>query len=150
MDLKRGVDYIGVTCVFFCHDGKGRVLLHKRSANCRDEHGRWDCGGGSMEFGETFEEAVRREVKEEYCVDPSDVILAKTVNVLRDNNGTSTHWIAAIHAVEVDPNSVKIGEPDKMEDVGWFYPEEFPEERHSMLDPHFDIVRKFISKNYEC
>ena len=54
-DLKRGIDYIGVTVVFYCHDGAGRLLLHKRSVACRDEQGRWDVGGGSMEFGETFE-----------------------------------------------------------------------------------------------
>lgn len=55
IDVKRGVDCIGVTCIFLCHDGNKRVLLHKRSVNCRDEHGRWDCGGGALEFGEEFE-----------------------------------------------------------------------------------------------
>ncbi len=67
--LKRGEDYIGVTCVFFCHDGNGRFLLHKRSEKCRDEQGRWDCGGGSMEHGETFEQAVCRESGEESGVE---------------------------------------------------------------------------------
>ncbi len=52
--MKKGIDYIGVTCVFYCHDGKGKLLLHKRSENCRDEKGRWDCGGGAMELGETL------------------------------------------------------------------------------------------------
>ena len=33
-DLQGGVDYIGVTVVFYCHDGKGNFLMHKRSKNC--------------------------------------------------------------------------------------------------------------------
>ena len=65
MDIKRGVDYIGVTVNFIIHDGKGNVLLQKRSQNCRDEQGRWDIGGGALEFGEKLEDAVRREVKED-------------------------------------------------------------------------------------
>lgn len=141
---KRGVDFIGVTCVFFCHDGQGRVLMHKRSNNCRDEQGRWDCGGGSMEFGETFEQAVRREVFEEYCVEPDEVVTVEARNVLRDNHGTSTHWIAVIHAVKVNPEDVRIGEPEKIDEIGWFSPMEFPANRHSMFDDHFEIVRPIV------
>ncbi len=146
LDAKRGVDYIGVTVVFFCHDGNGRILLHKRSSNCRDEQGRWDCGGGSMEFGEDFEAAVRREVLEEYCADPIEVKLVRAKNVLRSNNGTPTHWIAVLHAVEVDPSKVGIGEPGKMDEIGWFSHNDLPEPLHSMLDPHFDAVRHEICR----
>ena len=28
-DLRKGVDFIGVTCVFYCHDGQGNLLLPK-------------------------------------------------------------------------------------------------------------------------
>lgn len=38
-DLQRGIDFIGITCVFYCHDGQGNFLMHKRSKNCRDEIG---------------------------------------------------------------------------------------------------------------
>ena len=142
--MKKGVDHIGVTCVFFCHDGNGRVLLHKRSQNCRDEQGRWDCGGGSMEFGETFDQTVRREVFEEYGVLPEEVVNVEAKNVLRTHNETQTHWIAVLHAVKISPDNVKIGEPEKMDDIGWFHIDDFPEERHSMLDCHFEIVKPFI------
>jgi 8-oxo-dGTP diphosphatase len=57
--MIRGIDYIGITCVFFCHDGKGNILLHKRSEKCKDEQGNWDCGGGALEFGEEFDQGVR-------------------------------------------------------------------------------------------
>lgn len=45
-NLVKGVDYIGVCVVYFCHDGKGEFVMAKRSSNARDEHGRWDIGGG--------------------------------------------------------------------------------------------------------
>lgn len=54
-DLKRGIYHIGVTINFLVHDGNGKLLLQKRSINCRDEHGKWDIGGGAVEFGETLD-----------------------------------------------------------------------------------------------
>ena len=63
--MKKGEDFTGVTIVYFCHDGKGNFLFNKRSKNCRDEIGNWDCGGGALEFGETVEETLKKEVKEE-------------------------------------------------------------------------------------
>ncbi|MDD5726793.1 MAG: NUDIX domain-containing protein [Patescibacteria group bacterium] len=143
-DAKRGVDYIGVTCVFFCHDGKGNLLLHRRSANCRDEQGRWDCGGGAMEFGETFEEAAAREIREEYCVEPLDLVRASVANVIRDNQGVKTHWLAVVHVALVDPSGVRIGEPEKMDEIGWFKVDELPEPLHSMLMNHFNLVKEHI------
>ena len=144
IDAQRGVDHISVTCVFFCHDGNGRILLHKRSAACRDEHDRWDCGGGSMEFGESFEETVRREVKEEYCAEVLENIHITTTSVVREHEGKKTHWVATIHAVKVNPDEVAIGEPEKMEEIGWFSPEELPEPLHSMFRTHFAYVKKYI------
>ncbi len=52
--MEKGIDYIGVASVFYCSDGKDNILLHKRSRNCRDEIGRWDCGGGGNETRRDF------------------------------------------------------------------------------------------------
>lgn len=142
LNSKRGVDFIGVTCVFYCHDGKRNLLLHKRSSKCRDEQGRWDCGGGAMEHGETFEKTVRREVKEEYCAEIKDLKFVSASNVLRDNNGTKTHWIALIFLALVDPNEVKIGEPEKIDEIGWFSFDTLPSPLHSMFPQSWEIVKK--------
>ena len=140
--MKQGFDYIGVTCVFYCYDCKGRLLLHKRSKNCRDEIGRWDCGGGSIEFGESFEEAVRREVKEEYCVNIKKLTFAGVNNLIRNHKGRKTHWVAILFACLVDPKKVKIGDPVKMSDIGWFYPNKPPKPLHSMYLTHLEFVKK--------
>lgn len=143
-DLRRGVDFIGVTVVFYCHDGEGHVLLHKRSAQCRDEQGRWDAGGGSMEFGETFEDAVAREVKEEYGVSPLEIVHAGTTNVLREHEGSATHWVANVHAVRVPREGARLGEPQKMDEIGWFALDQLPHPLHSQFHRHLEMVRKHL------
>lgn len=146
-ELKTGVDYIGVTCVFFCHDGKGNLLLHKRSENCRDEIGNWDVGGGSLEFGETFEEGVRREIKEEYCCEVLDLKFVGIKNVLRKNHkNQKTHWIALLFAAKVSPSQVKIGDPIAMDELGWFSENNLPTPIHSFFQPCYELVKEELYK----
>jgi 8-oxo-dGTP diphosphatase len=145
-DLKRGIDFIGNSVVFYCHDGKGSLLLNKRSDKCRDEIGRWDPGGGALEFGEALEEAVEREVMEEYCTKPLEIVFIRSFSALRENNGVKTHWVASVFAVLVNPEEVKIGDPEKMDDIGWFSKESLPEPIHSQFWPFFPHVEKVIYK----
>ncbi|MFI0787920.1 NUDIX hydrolase [Streptomyces lydicus] len=119
-----------VSCVFVCHDGAGRVLLARRSAGARDEPGSWDCGAGALEFGESFEAAVAREVYEEYGVRPLGVERLGVRNVLRGDPVTS-HWVAVVFAVRVDPGGVRIGEPHKFDALAWYGPGELPVPLHS-------------------
>jgi len=146
MNHKRGIDYIGVNCVFWCHDKEGRVLLHKRSNKCRDEQGTWDCGGGAMEFGETFEETVRREIIEEYGTEPLAIDYVSTENVLREHNGKPTHWVKNVHWVLVDPAKVRNGDPEKIDEIGWFTFDNLPKPLHSQIGIEVDILKKFLVK----
>ena len=139
--MKQGIDYIGITCVFYCHDGKGNLLLHKRSQKCRDEKGRWDCGGGAMKFGETFEQTVRREVQEEYKSKIKKLKFVGINNVIRKNEKKKTHWIAILFAAELDPKKVKIGVPEKMDEINWFKPNKLPKPLHSMYLTHLQYVK---------
>ena len=145
-DMKRGVDFIGVGVVFICHDGKGNVLLHKRSNKCRDEHGRWDCGAGAVEFGEDLEQAVRREVKEEYHTDAKEIKFMNHVNVLRKNGETPTHWLSMRYSVLVDPKNVANGDPEKIDQIGWFKQENFPAPLHSIFAQTLDLVDKVLKE----
>lgn len=131
-DARRGIDFIGVTCSFVCHDGKGKFLMHKRSKNCRDEQGRWDNGGGAHEFGSSLEDTVRREVEEEYGVKPTDIKFIKAYDAIRQlADGTPTHWLAVVYAAQVDPKKAKNNEPYKIDEIGWFTIAKLPKPLHS-------------------
>jgi NADH pyrophosphatase NudC (nudix superfamily) len=146
INKMRGKEFIGVNCVFWCHDGKGKLLMHKRSKKCRDEQETWDCGAGSMEFGETFEETVRREVLEEYGAQPKEIKYISSANVLREHNGETTHWVKNLHWVLVDPKEVKNNEPDKIEEIGWFDLENLPTPLHSQIHIEVGLLKDFLER----
>jgi ADP-ribose pyrophosphatase YjhB (NUDIX family) len=120
-----------ISCVFVCRDDDGRILLARRSPGARDEPGAWDCGAGALEFGETFEAAVTREVREEYAAEPREIVQLGVRNVIRDD--PPSHWVAVVFAVRVDPAAVAIGEPHKFDALGWFTPDTLPAPLHSQL-----------------
>lgn len=129
--MKAGEDYIAISTPFYCNDGKGNFLLHKRSKNCRDEQGKWDPGGGKLEFGLTPEENVLKEVKEEYGCKG---VIQKSIlphTILRTNNGKKTHWVVFPFFIKVKKNEVKINEPDKIDELGWFKLTNLPKPLHS-------------------
>ncbi len=131
--MKKGEDFIGVCVTYFCHDGNGNFLFNKRSKNCRDEIGNWDCGGGGIEFGDTVEETLKKEIKEEYCTDILGYEFLGFMDVHREHNGTKTHWIALDHKVLVDRGKVKNGEPHKFDEIGWFKLDNLPSPLHSQI-----------------
>ena len=131
--MQKGIDYIGNAVVYFCHDGKGNVLLAKRSKNSRDEQGRWDIGGGSIEFGSSVEQTLTKEIAEEYCTDVLEYEFLGYREVHRENDGRKTHWIALDFKVLVDREKAKIGEPHKFDALQWFSLENIPIPVHSQL-----------------
>lgn len=54
---------VGVGAVIL--DEAGRVLLLRRGPGARNEQGMWACPGGALTVGETLQEAIVREVREE-------------------------------------------------------------------------------------
>ncbi|MBU4315065.1 NUDIX domain-containing protein [Patescibacteria group bacterium] len=136
--MKKGVDYTGVCVVFYCHDGQGNVLMHKRSNKCRDEFGCWDIGGGGFEFGEQVLEAVGREIFEEYGVCSLEIEHLGYRDVHREHDGKPTHWVALDFKVRIDPSQVINGEPEKIEELGWFTMDSIPDPIHSQLGTFFD------------
>lgn len=128
--MKPGIDYIGITTPFYCNDGKGNFLLHKRSDKCRDEHGTWDAGSGQLEYGLTPEENVLKEVFEEYGCNGEIQERLPAHSIFREQDGKKTHWLATPFFVKVNPIEAKNNEPEKIEEIGWFSLNDLPEPLH--------------------
>lgn len=141
--MQPGIDYTGVCVVFLCHDGEGQIVLSKRGEKCRDEQGRWDPGGGALEFGENVDQTLRKEIKEEYAADVLETEFLGFMDVHRTLKNRPTHWIALSYLVRVDRRQVKNNEPHKLDAVEWFTLQTLPSPLHSQF-PAF--LEKFKSK----
>jgi 8-oxo-dGTP pyrophosphatase MutT (NUDIX family) len=131
--MQKGIDFVGVSIVYFCHDGKGNFLMHKRSKEARDEHGIWDIGAGALELHDTVEGTLKKEIKEEYGTDVISFEFLGFRDVHREHNGKLTHWITLDFKVLVDKSKVKNGEPQKFEEVKWVTLDSLPSPAHSQL-----------------
>lgn len=131
--MRKGKDHIGVTVVYFCHDGNSNYVMQKRSSNCRDENNRWDCGGGGIEFGDTVENTLKKEILEEYGTEVLGYEFLGYRDVHREHDGEKTHWIALDFKVHINKESVRNAEPDKFDEIGWFTLETLPTPLHSQL-----------------
>lgn len=119
--------------VFYCHDGQGNYLFHKRSEKCRDEHGCWDCGGGAVREGETLEEALYRELDEEYGVEPIEFEELSNSTILRERNSMQMEHEIHRYRVLVDKDKVVNNEPEKHSELGWYRMDNLPEPLHSLI-----------------
>ncbi len=127
--MKKGVDHIGVAVVYLCHDGQGKYIFAKRGEACRDEQGTWDTGSGALEFGDTTEETLRREIAEEYGTD----VLEYEFLGFRDVHRGETHWVALDYKVRVDSEKAHNAEPHKFDEFGWFALTDLPTPLHSQI-----------------
>ena len=67
--MKRGIDYIGVGIGAIIFNKQGKIFLAKRGRKATNEQGKWECPGGALEFGESFEATIKREMKEEFGIE---------------------------------------------------------------------------------
>lgn len=119
--LKPGKDYIGVGVgAVILRDNKILLLLRKKAP----ESGCWTIPGGKVEFGETVEEAILREVKEEINAEGKIIApLGVTNHILKEEG---THYVSPRFLVELleEPKNM---EPESHEAMEWFPIDNLPE-----------------------
>lgn len=135
-----GIDYVGVTTPFYCHDGYGNMLFGLRGENCRDEHGRWDPGSGELEHGLTFAQNILKEVKEEYGCQGEISRMLPAHPIFRSDGGRMTHWIAVPAFVRVPREKVIVAEPEKIVAIEWRHHCDFPSPLHEGFSQSLDFL----------
>lgn len=111
---------VGVQAVVF-DNTKTKILLGKRK-NCFGS-GSWGLPGGHLEFGESFEEAIIRELNEETG------LKVKKVRVLGAFNTPllpNSHHVQIGCVIEDYEGKPEITEPDKCEDLNFYSLNELP------------------------
>lgn len=117
--MKPGIDYIGVAAGAMIFNDKGELFLSKRSKNCKNERGHWEIPGGSVEFGEKLEDAVRREMREELGIEI--IILQQFPAANHIISSENQHWIPTTFLAKLAKgHKPKILEPEKCDGIGWF------------------------------
>jgi mutator protein MutT len=119
--MRRGVDYIGVGVgAAIIRDGK--ILLSKRGEKAQNEAGKWEIPGGAVEFGETMEQALNREMKEELGVEIGIVELLGVFDHIIPEE--KQHWVSPTFICRImrgEPENLEI---EKADEIGWFSLEE--------------------------
>lgn len=72
MPREKGIDEIEVHVATLCFetlDGVQRVLIGKRAPNRKIYPDLWECGGGQVRKGQTFQDAVRAQMHDEFGLD---------------------------------------------------------------------------------
>ncbi len=130
---------IGVGAVI--GDEKGRILLVKHvPARGGYWQGKWICPGGALEPGETIEEGIKREVKEETQLDIELLSpLYPFDRVVKENDAVSLHvvyidYLARVAGGELEPGS-DVGE------VVWVEKERIPEIWEELHDDTKRLLR---------
>ena len=122
--MKKGIDYIGVGAGAVIVNAKGEVFLARRGAEARNERHKWEFPGGAVEFGERLEDALIREVMEEYGFEIEVQELLDVVNhIIPDEN---QHWVSPTFLCRHKNGTPRIREPHKCEAIGWFRLEQIP------------------------
>lgn len=98
------------------------LLLGKRKGS--HGHGNWAFPGGHLEYGESWEECAKREVKEETNLDIEDVCFLTATNDIFEKE--EKHYITLFLVAKNVFGEPRIMEKNKCEEWKWFAIEDLP------------------------
>ena len=130
-NTKKGVDYIGVGCGAMIFNGEGKLFLAKRGNKDKNEFGKWEFPGGGVEFGEKCEDALKREIKEEFGIDIKVLeLLEVSDHIIPEEN---QHWVAPSYVARLSSGEAKIMEPEKCDGIRWVSLSEIDPDKISLV-----------------
>lgn len=141
--MIQGKDYIGVGCGAFILNEKNELLLQLRNKAPEKEY--WSIPGGKLELFETFEEAVKREVKEEIGVEVQVIDLLGICDHIIKNE--ERHWVSPSFLCKIVRGEPQIMEPTKHLDMKWFPLDNLPEKITITTQDAVKNYKKYQIKN---
>jgi len=140
--MKKGVDFIGVGTGAIIFNKEGKVFVTQRGPKARNENGKWDFPGGAVEFGETCEKAVVRELQEEFDIEIEVIELVDVVNHILPEE--KQHWVSPSFVARHVGGVPRITEPEKCTGFKWMKLAEINPDELSMASK--SNRQKFIEK----
>jgi 8-oxo-dGTP diphosphatase len=115
MNKERNTNFLGSNLVLMQDD---KILLQRRY-NTGYKDGEYGLPSGHVERGETFTQAIIREVKEEIGIilKIDDV---KVVHIMHRKSEDTSEWVSAFCLAHKWENKVQNMEPNKCDDLSWF------------------------------
>ena len=124
---------VGVA-VFVIKNGRF-VMGHRQGSHGHDT---WGLPGGHLEFGESWEECVIRETREEVGLEIKNIrFIAATNDIFATE---SKHYITIFMVADWAAGKAKIGEPEKCDEIAWFTYETMPE---AVFLPLIDLKKQY-------
>lgn len=137
--MKAGIDYIGVGCGALIINDKNETLLLKRGVKSRNQAGFWSKPGGTVEFGEKIEDAVKREIMEEFGVDIELIrFLGFTNHIIKKEN---QHWLSISYLARIVKGEPKNMEPNKHDEIQWFSFNDLPEK---LTETTSELIEEYL------
>jgi 8-oxo-dGTP diphosphatase len=115
----------------------GRILMGKR----KGVHGggQWCAPGGKLDMYESPEECAHREIREEAGIEIDNVHFMTITNDIFKESGL--HYITLAYTADWVSGEVRVVEPDKCEEWGWYGLDDIPE-------PRFTPLSNFLKTGY--
>ncbi len=142
--MKPGIDYIGVGVGAIIIAGDGKLFLAQRGPKAKNERERWEFPGGSVEFGETLADALRREMREEYGIEVAIGQLLDVVDHILPVEGQ--HWVSPTFLCRILSGEPRILEPEKCSQIDWFAPDDVPDNLTMITRKNWQHYKEWLKK----
>lgn len=120
--MKPGVDFIGVGVGALILNDEGKLFITLRGPKAKNERGKWEIPGGKVEFGETFKQAIKREMLEEHSIEIEvGEMLQLCDHIIPDEK---QHWVSPTYRCQIVSGEPVINEPEKCSEFRWVTIEE--------------------------
>jgi 8-oxo-dGTP diphosphatase len=138
-------DKIGVGFGIMLLNSQGEILLGKRHMNPEQSDfrsvGTWTFPGGKLDYGESFEDGVRRELKEETGMELGRV---KLICVSNEKNEYA-HYVTLGFFSEYFNGDPQVKEPDEIVEWGWFSLDDLPS---PLYFPTENMIQNYLNKKF--